>query len=1851
MKKIISLLMALIFVFSMAAPSFAAVAANEAVVLQASDVNGGDEASGSDDFLGKAVDILNQIWSKIVNFFKSLFGLGFKPGTYNVTYYTDATKSEVLYVKPTQEGSELEVVAVPTKIGYTFKAWEPALPSVMPNEDIEVYATWSIKTVTIKFDADKPGVKVNDISTTYGKEVVLPEVPDVDKEVLIGWKDTLANKVYAPGTKYKAVENVTFIAVWGVKGTTITFAPDGGSWDVKPYDKGEYAANGNFLITAPVGTAVPVIADPTRAGYKFEGWDGVIPANQPSEDRTYTAVWSPLSITTKWMLKDGTLLNTQTTKCGENLSPKVSPVPEAGYKFAGWKSDVDGVVYSSFPIETPSVDTTFTAEFEAIEYAYAFKGENGAIILSGKALCGDTVGVPNAPVKEGYTFNGWADANGTVKISADATTFVMQAGDAVYTATYVPNAHTITWNAAGGKVNGKDSDVTNVAYGSEITAPSNITKQGYDFVNWTPSVPATMPDEDLVFTAVWTEAGDTPYTVETYTMGTNGEYSKTSAEKTGVTGAEITISPEGKEGFTVNSSESVLTGTIAANGSLVLKVYYDRNKYNVTINGETKQYYFGETIKAPAAAEKEGNTFKGWRGSDDKLYDAGADVTVPAIDNFEFVAEYEVINYKVTFYTYSANSTEYTVWHSADVAYDSEIVAPAAPSIPNMYFEGWSQNKESTSAEVLLAKMPAHNLTYYAVFSENVDSYSVTFDANGGKFPDKTTKTVREVFRGQPINLPKDAPSKSNLRFLGWAYDKDAKEAVEIGVLTEAKDITIYAVYAPITCEVKFNYKDIDGTVKSHIFNAGTDAATDTVVYTISTDGGSVEVTVPDMKEIKGYQFSGWSLEKVNGEIVERNEDGTLKDTKISEFTVKKADYTREYYAEYIVNKHNVTFVGDAKCNWSPEEEGAEAVLTETKSVDFGEMIVAPEAPDYIEDGFAFIGWVSGDEAVLFDETLTIYTPGSDIAKVGDEEGYSDSSEYTFAAVYDFHKFIIKYNYDGETLHTEELMFGEEIIGFTPEENQILKGMKFTGWTPEVPETVDVEMFKTAVWDEELDAYVYDFTAATEAIVYKINFFNCFKDSVEVPFNSEIDAELANAAPEAETGYTFKGWLDENGEEYMFPEYMPANDINVYADWEINSHSVTWIVDGKETVIEYNYEESIEIPEDPTKEGYSFVGWDADVPATMPDEDLVFTAEFEINSYTVTWNLDGLITDEETYNYGDVIKVPDVPSKTGYTFIGWEDYTTGMTMPATDLELTAQWLIKTYTVTWIVDETETVEVYNYSADIVKPADPTKEGYEFTGWTPDVAGTIGEENLTYTATFEKCVYDVTFLSGEDYGNVSEIVGVPFDEVIYDYAPEAFDNATNTEGQYITGWDGLEDGTKMPVPAEDEKFEYTAIWGTESYNFKFVYGEAEEDVIIINAEFGATDLSVDAPEKAGYEFKGWIDSEGNEITLPMTVEKDYGENGATVEFTADWEALPYEATFVANGGNFGEETDDEGETYLKTTETIEVPCGSEIEFPENPVRKGYTFLGWNGSDGSFVAAEDISSSEVLMPVDGIEYLANWEVKTFKITYDYDGGKDSDGNESKAVSIPYGSVIPVPEVSREGYTFSKWDSVLLKDQTLDVESDLEFKATWIADDDTVYTVKVYVMDTEGNYGEPTEITKSGTTDEIGLAEENVDFSLDKSYQEIDTAKSTNHLSTTITGDNKALIEVYIARKQFAVYTEIDGEKVKVDDYYYGSVVSEPAKPDEKEGYSFAWEGYTEGMTMPAEDVVIKGVWTVKTYTVTVGNAGKDKVYEFAYGEGIVIPEPTRDGYTFAGWDKELPATMPANNITVNANWTKNS
>ena len=252
MKKIISLLMALIFVFSMATPSFAAVAANEAAV-QSSVAYDDEGIAGANNLLGKVVEIVNSIWTRIVDFFKSIFGFGFKPGTYNVIYYTDETKSVIYDVVPTLEGDEIAPIAIPTRVGHTFKSWQPALPKTMPDEDVEVYATWSIKTVTVKFVTGFESIKVPDVKVTYGSVINLPTVDEVDNQILYAWETPAGDLISMPGGTLKVSDDTILTAKWRVKDTTITFDPNGGYWNENP------SQTASFKITQPAGSKVTAL--------------------------------------------------------------------------------------------------------------------------------------------------------------------------------------------------------------------------------------------------------------------------------------------------------------------------------------------------------------------------------------------------------------------------------------------------------------------------------------------------------------------------------------------------------------------------------------------------------------------------------------------------------------------------------------------------------------------------------------------------------------------------------------------------------------------------------------------------------------------------------------------------------------------------------------------------------------------------------------------------------------------------------------------------------------------------------------------------------------------------------------------------------------------------------------------------------------------------------------------------------------------------------------------------------------------------------------------------------------------------------------------------------------------------------------------------------------------------------------------------------------------------------------------------------------------------------------------------------------------------------------------------------
>ena len=136
----------------------------------------------------------------------------------------------------------------------------------------------------------------------------------------------------------------------------------------------------------------------------------------------------------------------------------------------------------------------------------------------------------------------------------------------------------------------------------------------------------------------------------------------------------------------------------------------------------------------------------------------------------------------------------------------------------------------------------------------------------------------------------------------------------------------------------------------------------------------------------------------------------------------------------------------------------------------------------------------------------------------------------------------------------------------------------------------------------------------------------------------------------------------------------------------------------------YRYGDSIVEPESPSKEGYVFRGWTPEVPATMPDENL--TVESVFSYPTLTFYVDGVVYTTITQEYGSSVTAPEDPSKTGYSFTGWSPQVPA-TMPAEDQIITAQFQVNQYTLTFKVeDEVYATITQNYGTSVTPPTNPT-----------------------------------------------------------------------------------------------------------------------------------------------------------------------------------------------------------------------------------------------------------------------------------------------------------------------------------------------------------------------------------------------------------------------------------------------------------------------------------------------------------------------------------------------------------------
>ena len=164
-------------------------------------------------------------------------------------------------------------------------------------------------------------------------------------------------------------------------------------------------------------------------------------------------------------------------------------------------------------------------------------------------------------------------------------------------------------------------------------------------------------------------------------------------------------------------------------------------------------------------------------------------------------------------------------------------------------------------------------------------------------------------------------------------------------------------------------------------------------------------------------------------------------------------------------------------------------------------------------------------------------------------------------------------------------------------------------------------------------------------------------------------------APAATPGYTFGGWNKADGTAWDYASDKVTDNITLYAKWAANTYTITFDTAGGSEIapITQDYGTAITVPADPTREGYTFIGWDKEIPTTMPAENMTVTAQWEINQYTITFDTaGGSEIAPITQDYGTVITAPADPTREGYTFIGW-DKEIPATMPAENITLKARW--------------------------------------------------------------------------------------------------------------------------------------------------------------------------------------------------------------------------------------------------------------------------------------------------------------------------------------------------------------------------------------------------------------------------------------------------------------------------------------------------------------------------------------------------------------------------------------------------
>ena len=1296
-----------------------------------------------------------------------------------------------------------------------------------------------------------------------------------------------------------------------------------------------------------------VLNKPTKTGYTFTGWIGTGLENKTMEvtiptgstgNRSYTATYliNQYNVDFYDMKADKTyekiegqsLTKDYNTTFSKTDTPTVSL---SGYTFDHWSLTQNGEEYNySIPVTN---NVVLYAVYKIDTYEISYDLDDGS--LAEGQINPPIYTIESEPInlykptKEGHTFTGWT-GTGLSDKTLEVTIPTGSTGNRSYTATYSINQYQLEIDPAGGEYEGEL--IINNDFGSVVLI-NTPTKAGYRFTGWELTGSGSYSNGSYTF-----EAGNgkltATYSIIEYTVSYEGitdeerELLSNPISYTVLTPSidlnnpanRLNIDGEGevfvgwKEAN--DTTPSMLVTLPPSNDKLGNKTYTaiwnhrSPDVYDITynLNGGTltetnpTSYKKSDLPIDLYEPTKIGYTFTGWTGSNGTTPTKNYKIPTTSEGNLNYTANYSLNTYSIT-YNYDSchlteteittlnNKTSYTVEDS-----NFDLVNP------NKYgydFTGWTgtdQDELTTSLTVNTSK--AKDLAYVA--NCNLHKFTVSYYSDGNLL--SSEQVDYQGHATKPTN-----PNKTGYTFKHWSLEENGAE-YNFNTETIERDTNLYAVYQIVEYELSYDLDD--GSLAEGQINPST--------YTVETD--TFDLYNPTKE---GYTFLGWK---------EASSDEVNNPTTITKGTTGNKSFT----AQYEINQYQLEI--------DPNGGSYSGDLLVTK--DFGFVLHIDEPT---KNGYTFTGWTLTGAGSYADE---YYTYGAGNGKL--------------TAQYSLNTYNVTYNYDSCHLTEEEIAALNNKTSYTVEDsnfdvtNPTKYGYDFTGWTG-----TDLTSSTTSLVVDTSKAKDLAYVANCNLHKFTVSYYS--DGSLLSSEQVEYQGHATKPTDPSKTGYTFKHWsLEENGAEYNFDTEIIEANTNLYAVYEIVEYDINYDLDGGSIATanpdKYTIESDSITLTNPTKEGYTFLGWTGtglsgntkDVTiSTGSTGDRSYTAHFEVNKYLLeidpnggTYSGDLLLNQD----YGTTADIAD-PVKTGYRFTGWTltgegTFENGVyTFGVGNGKLEANYEVITYNISYDytschLTETEITALNNKTSYTVEEEDfpvtnPSKYGYDFTGWTGTdlteavtslTVDTAKAKNLAYVANCNLHKFNVDFNNMKSDGTYEKVTGASL-EVEYNDSISVSDAPTVTlRGYTFNNW-SLENDTN-PYDFSTPIIQDTNLYATytkDVYNITYNYAGGALDEGVTNRETYTVDtvsFELNEPKKTGYNFTGWTGTDLTEPTKPVTIAQGSVGNRT---YTANYEKQVYTVTYM----------DDEVVAFIDNVEYE----GTTTPPAENPTKDHGIFKWWS------------------------------------------------------------------------------------------------------------------------------------------------------------------------------------------------------------------------------------------------------------------------------------------------------------------